>query len=63
MNGIGPLGWRLTDEGVFDARAVTAISLVRALSPEIGFAALALLTYEPVLLEERDSELLFTNLH
>jgi hypothetical protein len=62
MHGVGSLCWGVVDERVSHARAVSTVLLVRALGPEIGLAAFALLPNESVLLEERYSELLFTNL-
>ena len=62
MNRIGSLGRGFADEGVLDAGAVAAIFLLRSLGPEVRLAALALLAREPVLFEERDGELFFTNL-
>ena len=63
MNRIGTLGWGFTYEGIFDAGAISAESLIRLLSPEMAAAAFTLLTNEIVLFEERNGKFLLCNLH
>ena len=63
MNRIRPLGWRFTNEGVFDAGAVSTENLIMFLSPEMAATAYAFLADETVLSEECDCKFLFCNLH
>ena len=63
MNRISTLGWGFTYEGIFDAGAISAESLIRLLSPEMAAAAYTFLTDETVLFEERDCKYLLRNLH
>jgi len=63
MNRIGTFGWGFTYEGVFDAGAVSAESLIRLLSPEMAAAVNAFFTDEIVLFEERDCKFLLGDFH
>ena len=63
MNRIGTFGWGFAYEGVFDAGAVSAESLIMLLSPEVAAATYTFLADEIVLSEECDCEFLFCNLH
>ena len=56
VDGVRPVGEALPEKGIFLARSIAAVRLIRVLAPEVITAAGALFSYEIVLSEERKIE-------